>query len=352
MSSRAVLRPLLTACLLLLCAETALAAAWADALQRDVERIDRESPGSLGVYVKRLDNGETFAHGADQPWYLGSTVKVLIAIAVLQDVDAGKVRLADSVTLAATDRIEAGQVVWSPVGTVFTVDALLKRMLGDSDNTAANMLIRVVGLDRLNESATAAMGSKGFKRLSTMDRIRFDVYAEIHPDARKLSNDQLVRIASVPLGPERLEAVRRALGKKTSELKAKTIDEAYANYYRDQANTATLEAYGAMLEKLVQGKLLKPESTERLFTAMKLGIFTNYRLQAGLPRSVDFIHKTGTQYRRACHAGVIAPQDGGAKAIVVATCAADIDEQKDAGVVFERVGRAVTAALLAGQPGR
>lgn len=347
---RSAMRLLLTACLLLLGAEAALAAAWADALQREVTRIDRESPGSLGVYVKRLDNGETFEHGADQAWYLGSTVKVLIAIAVLQEVDAGRLGLSDKVTLAATDRIEAGQVVWSAVGTVFSVDALLKRMLGDSDNTAANMLIRTIGLERLNESAGAAMGAKGFGKLTTLAQVRYDVYAEIHPDASKLSNDQLVRIASVPLGPQRVEAVRRALGKKTSELKAKTIDAAYASYYRSRVNSATLEAYGAMLEKLVQGKLLEPASTERLFTAMKLGIFTNYRLQAGLPRTVDFIHKTGTQYRTACHAGVIAPRQGGARAIVVATCAADIDEQHDAGVVFERVGRAITAALLSGKP--
>ena len=348
MSPPAFLRRLLTACLLLLSAEAALAAAWADALQRAVERIDADSPGRLGVYVKRLDNGETFGYGADTPWYLGSTVKVPIAIAVLQDVDAGRLKLSDRVTLAETDRIEAGQVVWSPAGTVFTVDALLTRMLGDSDNTAANMLIRTVGEERLNESAKAAMGP-GFSRITSLAQVRYDVYAELHPDARRLSNDQLVRIASVPLGPERVEAVRRALGKKPAELKAKTIDDAYASYYRSELNTATLVAYGAMLEKLVQGRLLSAASTERLFTAMKLGIFTNYRLQAGLPRSVGFIHKTGTQYRRACHAGVIAPQQGGAQAIVVATCAADIDEQRDAGVVFERVGRAVTEALLSGR---
>ena len=41
--------------------------------------------------------------------------------------------------------------------------------------------------------------------------------------------------------------------------------------------------------------------------------------------------------------------DHGAKAIVVATCAADIDEQKDAGRVFEQVGRAITRTMLAEQ---
>ena len=287
------------------------------------------------------------SHGADRFWYLGSTVKVPIAIAVLQQVDAGRLRLGDPVVLADSDKIEAGQVVWHKSGTVYSVDALLKRMLGDSDNTAANMLIRSVGRERLNESARAAMGATGFQELTTFAQIRHDVYAELHPDARRLSNEQLVRIAAAPLGPERVEAVRRELGKKPAELHARTIGDAYDRYYRSNRNAATLEAYGAMLEKLVKGELLSPVSTERLFVHMKLGIFTNYRLQAGLPRSVSFIHKTGTQYLRACHAGVIAPEGGGGRAIVVAACTADLDEQREAGKVLERVGRAIAQTLPA-----
>lgn len=340
----------LTACLLLLAAEAANSAAWSEALRSRIERIDRESPGTLGVYVKQMSSGETFGHGADQLWYLGSTVKVPIAIAVLQQVDAGRLKLGDIVTLTEADKIEASKVVWQPSGTRYSVDDLLRRMLFDSDNTAANMLIRAVGVDRLNDSARAAMGTTGFREFTTFAQVRLDVYAEIHPDARKLPNDALVRIAAAPLGPGRVENVRRALDKKAADLDAKTIDEAYDRYYRTQRNQATLEAYGAMLEKLVKGELLSPASTARLFEHMKLGVFTNYRLQAGLPRSVSFIHKTGTQYLRACHAGVIAPEGGGATGIVVAACTAGLDEQQAAGKVLERVGRAIAEAMLDGGP--
>ncbi len=310
-------------------------------------RVDGETPGRLGLYVRDLGSGETMSHGGDAFWYLGSTVKVMVAIAVLQEVDAGALRLGDVVSLAAADRIEAGQLVWQPVGTRYTIDALLKRMLGDSDNTAANMLIRRVGVGRLNESARAALGAAGVGELTDFAAIRRDVYAEIHPAARELSNDALVRIAAAPLGPERVEAVRRAVGRPAGELRAKTIGEAYDRYYRTRRNSATLEAYAAMLEKLVRGQLLSPASTERLFAHMKLGIYTNYRLQAGLPRSVSFIHKTGTQYLRACHAGAIAPEGGGARAIVVAACTADLDEQREAGTVLKRVGQAISQTVLA-----
>ena len=274
-------------------------------------------------------------------------MKVLVAIAVLQEVDAGRLALADRVVLMERDRIEAGKLVWQPPGGSYSVDELLRRMLGDSDNTAANMLIRRIGLERLNESARAAMGTAGFRELTDFATIRRDVYAEIHADARRLSNDELVRIAAAPLGPARVEAVRRALRKEPSELDAKTIGEAYDRYYVTKRNAATLEAYGAMLEKLVRGELLSPGSTERLFGHMKLGIYTNYRLQAGLPRSVTFIHKTGTQYLRACHAGVISPEGGGARGVVVAACTAGLDEQGAAGTVLKRVGQSISETVLA-----
>lgn len=313
-----------------------------------MQRVDRDSPGTLGVYVKRLGSGETFSYGADKFWYLGSTVKVPIAIALLKQVDAGKLRLSDTLRLEDTDRIEAGRLVWSKTGTVLQLGDLLKRMLGESDNTAANMLIRAVGEEQVNETARAAMGTQGFEKITTLAQVRYDVYAELHPEARKLPNTRLVQIASAPLGPRRVEAVRNALGLKASDLKAKTIDEAYDRYYDSKLNSATLQAYGDMLEKLVKGELLKPAGMQLLFTAMKIDIFTNYRLQAGLPRSEKFIHKTGTQYRRACHVGVINPQDKAADAIVVATCAADMDEQKEAGRIFQQVGQAITKTMLTG----
>lgn len=66
------------------------------------------------------------------------------------------------------------------------------------------------------------------------------------------------------------------------------------------------------------------------------------RIRAGLPRTAFFIHKTGTQQNRACQMGVINQQDGAHAAIVVATCAEDLDEHGEAGRSFEQIGRAIT----------
>lgn len=285
--------------------------------------------------------------GADRPWYLGSTAKVPIAIAVLRQVDAGKLSLASEQVLQDTDKVDgSGQLVWAAAGTRWRVDALLTRMLGVSDNTAANLLIRAIGVEQLNATARELLGRDGFRELTNFTRIRREVYAQLHPDAARLTSRQLVEIAAAPQGPRRVEAVRAALDVPATQLKTRDIGQAYARYYESGVNTATLEGYGGMLEKLVRGELLSPASTRFLFTAMKFGRRGDYRLEGGIPKSVPLIHKTGTQYRRACHVAVLNPQDGGARGIVVATCAADLDDQKEAGGVFREVGTAVAQTLL------
>ncbi len=316
-------------------------------MRQRIGRIDSTSLGKLGVYVKRLDSGQTFGHHADEPFYLSSSVKVPVAITVLRQVDSGKLTLQTQVVLKDTDKIDgSGDVVWDKAGSSYTIDSLLNRMLGVSDNTAANMLIRTVGEDALNQTAAELLG-KGFERLTNLTDVRREVYAELHPDARRLTNRQLVEIAGARQGLPRVEAVRRALDVPKSALRATTIDEAYDRFYRRNLNSATLEGYGGMLEQLVRGKLLSATSTESLFGYMKFGKRGDYRLEGGIPMRESLIHKTGTQYRRACHMAVINPQDGGARGIVVATCASDMDDVKDAGGIFRRVGEAVSRTALA-----
>lgn len=341
----------LSACLLLaalfpLDAARADDADWRDRLRAQIERLDAEAPGRLGVYVKRLSDGSTFDHGAGQSWYLGSAAKVPIAVAVLQQVDAGRLQLDTELALRETDKVDgSGALVWNRVGTSYSIAKLLTRMLGDSDNTAANMLVRVVGVQALNRSAAEAFGEGRVGELTDFTQVRREVYGALHPQARALGNRQLVEVAAAPM-TGRAEAVRRALGLRAGALEA-DIGEAYARYYEGGKNSATLQGYGVMLEKLVRGDLLSPSSTAWLFEAMKYGKRGDYRLEAGLPAQWRLIHKTGTQFERACHMGVVEPQDNGALAVVLAVCAAGLDEQRAAGRLFEQVGAVIGRTLPA-----
>ncbi|SFD72271.1 beta-lactamase class A [Paracidovorax konjaci] len=339
--------PLLTA-LWTTTPDRAIAApAWAEAMGREVERLDRETPGQFGLYVKRLDNGETFAYQADRRWYLASSAKLPLAISVLQEVQQGRLRLDQELRVEDRDKVDgSGALVWQPAGTQHSVETLLRRMLMDSDNTAANLLIRTIGADTFNTRAQALMGARNVGTLTNFTQVRQEVYAELDPRARELAPMDLVRVAAAPMGPQRVQAVARALEVKKADLKVGTMDEAYTRYYTRGLNSATLAGYGGMLEQLVRGRLLTPENTQMLYKDLKFDTYDAYRLEAGLPRTVRFIHKTGTQWHRACHMGVIDPQDGGARAIVVATCAEGLDEMRQAGRLFEQLGRTITRTLL------
>jgi beta-lactamase class A len=331
---------------LLATASPARAADWPQALLKRIEQIDERTPGRVGVYVKRLRDDKEMNYAGDRPWYLASTVKLPIAIAVLHEVERGRLKLDQTLALEATDKIDgSGDFVWQNAGRTYTVKDTLAAMMLRSDNTAANMLVRVIGDDTLNDVARDAIGRDDVRPLTSFTKIRQDVYAELHPSARDLENIEMVEIAGAKMGPARVQAFTRASGVDVRDLRAKTMDDAYARYYARGDNNATLEGYAEMLEKLVDGKLVNAQHRDMLFKYMKLDDPGEYRLAGGLPLKTPFIHKTGTQFERACHMGVIDPL--GDDAIVVTACTEGIDEQAPAERVLRQVGEAVKLTVMA-----
>src|SRR5690606_353806 len=115
---------------------------------------------------------------------------------------------------------------------------------------------------------------------TTFTQVRRDVYGELHPDARKLENIELVKLASSPFSQPRYEAVANVLSVEQSDLDASSIEQAYERYYARNLNASTLEAYGVLLEKLVRGELLSESGMDQLFADMKIDSYDNYRLEA------------------------------------------------------------------------
>ncbi len=80
-----------------------------------------------------------------------STIKIPVMVEVFQQMQAGKFDLNHRVTLMPHDRDwGSGVIADAPVGMTFPVSELLTQMIAVSDNTAANMLIRLVGRSNIN----------------------------------------------------------------------------------------------------------------------------------------------------------------------------------------------------------
>ena len=312
-------------------------------LDERIAAIDQDLSGNLGVYVRHVESGDAWEHQADQAWYQASTVKVPVAVAVLQLVEEGDLSLDDTLTLQASDWVDgAGELLYHSPGTEYTLRELVVLSLTQSDSTATDMLIRLIGQDELNRRVGGGMTSEGFYTITPILQVRYDAYGEIHPDVNELSNQDFVRLNQVPLGPERYDAFLDKLPNPSPEPELDGIFVAFERYYGRQLNSARLTAFGELLARLNSGDLLTSHHTEWLLETMSDIDTGAERIVAGLPGDVTFAHKTGTQVARACNVGIAEPQTP--RATVIVACAERYEALTEAEAAFRRVGEAVVDA--------
>lgn len=99
----------------------------------------------IGLYAVNLDTEKSLAHRDGETFAMCSTFKTYAAAAVLQRVQQGSLALADTVTIAPADIRPHSPVTEPRVGTAITLAELCQAALQQSDNAAANGLLRVLG---------------------------------------------------------------------------------------------------------------------------------------------------------------------------------------------------------------
>ena len=106
-----------------------------------------------GVFVMDLDSGEYFSINGESAFPAASMIKVPVLVAFFQDVDAGKIRLDEVLTLQQPDLASgSGEMQYAGVGTQYSALETATNMIINSDNTATNMIIRRLGgIEGLNQ---------------------------------------------------------------------------------------------------------------------------------------------------------------------------------------------------------
>lgn len=320
---------------------------WRTTLHDRLAAVDAALPGELGVYVKNLDTGEALSFRGGERWYLASGVKLPVAIAVLRAVERGELTLASTVALEVADYVDgAGETNWQPPGARLRIRYLFEQMLIHSDNTATDMLIRVVGLDRVNRVARELM-AEGV-HITTLVDVRRHVYGALHLDAFGLSGMDFIALRKLDDEDRRVARLARLIGISKRELRMDDLDSAFAAYYATRLNSARLSAFARLLEKLVAGEALSPEHTAYLLNVMRRVETGKQRIRAGLPDAVSFAHKTGTQHRRACDFGIATAARDDARRVVIAACTRGVLSVARSERALRAVGEAVTASGLLG----
>jgi beta-lactamase class A len=185
----------------------------ADAVRSASERIaalETRAGGRLGVAVLDTASGLSFSHRADERFPMCSTFKLLTAAAVLAEVDAGREQLDGKILYGPADLLEYAPVAKAHVGDgAMSLGDLCAAAIDWSDNTAANLLLRVIGGPAAFTRYARGLGDE-FTRL---DRDEPTLNTAIPGDERDTTTPSAMvgDMRAVLLGDKLSEASRRQL---------------------------------------------------------------------------------------------------------------------------------------------
>ncbi|MBK6456185.1 MAG: serine hydrolase [Gemmatimonadetes bacterium] len=163
----------------------ATAGAQAGDLQGYVTRELNGLQARSSIYAKHLASGKTVELRADVPMNTLSVIKIPVMILAFRDAEAGKLKLGERYTIRPEDlRRGSGLLQTFDVGLSPTYRDLIEQMIITSDNTATDIMIRTVGLARVN----AMLAELGFRE-TRLNRTAGDLFREvwIRADAKHAS---------------------------------------------------------------------------------------------------------------------------------------------------------------------
>lgn len=192
-----------------------------------VASASAEANGSLSI-----QSTERFA--------MCSTFKWVLAAAILQQVDQGRLRLDAAIKYGKKDLLDYAPTTTANVAKgQMTIGDLCAAAVSLSDNTAANLLLPLIG------------------------------------------------------GPAGLTGFVRGLGDTVTRFD-RTEPSLNTNIDGDEKDTTTPEAMSTLLRTVFTGAVLKPESLKRLKDWMVATSTGNARIRAGVPKNAVVADKTGT----------------------------------------------------------
>jgi len=266
------------------------AAAGAGDAEKRLAALEKREGGRLGVAAWDTASGKRIQHRSDERFGMCSVFKFLAAGAILQRVDQGTERLDRRVEYGPGDLLEYAPVAREHVAEGgMTLAELCAAAVEWSDNTAANLMLKILGGP---ENVTSFIRSTG---------------------------DQVTRLDNIE------PALNVVAGGEVHD-------------------TTTASSMVGLLNSVVLGKVLSPGSRARLEGWMVDAKVGEHRLPAGLPAGWRIAHKTGTWDDQANDVGIIWPPDR-APIIVAALYHRSGTRQNQREKVLAEVGRIVATSL-------
>ncbi len=238
------------------------AAEFAPELSESLRALERKSGGRLGVAALDTRNGQRAAWRGGELFPLCSTFKLLLAAAVLHEVDAGRIELSRHLPIRKEDLVPYAPFTEKRVGTGACVSDLVEASMTLSDNPAANLLLPLVG------------------------------------------------------GPAGLTKYLRELGDPITRLDRRE-PELNSAIPGDPRDTTSPDALLATMQRLLLGDALHEGSRQQLTAWMVANRTGDARLRAGLPAGARVGDKTGSSNHTSNDVAIVWPAG---RAPVLITC--------------------------------
>lgn len=269
-------------------------------ISQKIEYISSELVGRIGVAAQEIGSETRITINGDEPFVMASTFKVAVAVTLLDLVDQGQIKLSDLIDISP-EMMVAGPnpIVQNFVhpGVKLSIANLIEVMITESDNTAADIGLKLAGGP---EAVTKKLQSIGI----TGQRIdRYGV--ELLQDFYGLSEKGYA------------SAVARAIAKDPALMARIPIRN--VEFEEDPRDQTTANAMLDLLMLIDSGTVLSIKSREFLLASMSRTRTGAERLKGLLPRGTMVAHKTGTLGGVANDVGFITLPDERRFAIAVFT---------------------------------
>lgn len=124
-----------------------------DGIRLEVMERLRSHTGNIGFYYRNLVTGEELRYRDDEEMMAASVIKLYIMAAAFQLMHDGRLDGDRMVAVGKEDYVPScGAIAYLHEGLLVTVMDLITLMIIFSDNTAANVLIEIMGMDEINRS--------------------------------------------------------------------------------------------------------------------------------------------------------------------------------------------------------
>ena len=251
-------------------------------------------------YAKHLPSGREIAIRADEPMNALSVIKIPIMVLAYRDADAGALDLDERYQIQPEDmRRGSGLLQSFTPGIDPTYRDIITQMIITSDNTATDVVIKRLGLERVNPML-AELGFEQTRLRATTGELFRAVLALADPLNASLS-DREVFESGFPSDPE---AAVRSFG--------------FEGDSAQWLGRITAREISGMLEAIQENELASPESSDEMISILRRQFYSS-RLPQQLRGRASIAHKTGDWPPHAGNDVGIIYYEGGPTVVAVFT---------------------------------